>query len=248
MRKTVRIIVTILFFICSGTSAYFACKVYQAEKENKESADVYDVIATQASSREEKDSAEDPEYPDVDMAYLRSQNKDAAGWIFSPGTVIDYPVVQGNDNDYYLEHLFDGSVNANGCIFIDCGNREPFKDDNTIIYGHHMKSGAMFASLTQYDLPEYYREHPYLYFINGDGVYKIELFAGYSAAVEDDFHRFNFTDESDFSSWLSYVQSRSDFKAQCQVNSDDKIVTLVTCAYVFEDARYVLHGRVLKIA
>ena len=82
------------------------------------------------------------------------------GWIYSSDTTINYPVVQGSDNAYYLKHLADGTENRNGCPFLDVQNRPDFTDDNSIIYGHHMQNGTMFADISWYEDQNYYNEHP----------------------------------------------------------------------------------------
>ena len=89
-------------------------------------------------------------------------NPDTVAWLFGPGTVIDYPVMRADDYNYYLCHLPDGTYHVNGSLFIDFNCAPDFSDRLTVIYGHHMKSGQMFRSLTKYKEQAYYREHPYL--------------------------------------------------------------------------------------
>ena len=124
-------------------------------------------------------------YPNlvIDHAALKASNPDYKGWLYVPCLEISYPVVRGEDNEYYLTHLADGSGNRNGCLFVDCGNSSDFSDDNTIIYGHHMRSGAMFASLVNYRDQDYYDAHPFLYLILGETPYRVDLFSGYDVAA-----------------------------------------------------------------
>ncbi len=185
---------------------------------------------------------------EVDMDYLRTVNSDIVGWLYCPGTVINYPVVQGNDNSYYLTHLADGSENRNGSLFIDCDNAADLSDENTIIYGHHMQSGAMFASLVKYADQAYYEAHPYMYLDVGDVQYLVEVFAGYDAAVDDDAYCRTFACEKDFAEWLGQVKAKSDFSADVKVAVGDRVISLSTCSYGFEDARYVVHGKLLLLS
>lgn len=187
------------------------------------------------------------DFPEVDMAYLKSVSPNIVGWLYSPGTVIDYPVVQGEDNSYYLTHLADGSPNRNGCLFIDCDNAADFSDDNTILYGHHMQSGAMFASLVNYADQDYYEAHPYLYLVAEGVPYRIDVFSGYDAAVSDTAYSRSFATKHDFARWMRQVAAKSDFQADLELTTDDRIVTLSTCAYSFDNARYVLHGRLVRL-
>ena len=97
----------------------------------------------------------------VDFQKLLEINPDTIAWIRFPDepSQINYPVVQGNDNQYYLKHLFSGEWNGSGCIFLDSRNRADFSDRHSIIYGHHMKNGSMFSGLTEYKKQEFYDSH-----------------------------------------------------------------------------------------
>ena len=93
---------------------------------------------------------------EVDFEGLRKENSDVAGWIYCPDTVVNYPVMHGEDNDLYLHHLVNRQYNFAGCIFEDCRNTPGQKDPATILYGHHMKDGSMFAMLHKYTDQKYY--------------------------------------------------------------------------------------------
>ena len=99
----------------------------------------------------------------VDFNSLLAQNSQVVGWIYSPNTVISYPVLKGGDNDYYLHHTLNGAENASGSIFMDAVCEPDLSGDNTILYGHHMNNGSMFASLANYKQEGYLEEHPVLY-------------------------------------------------------------------------------------
>lgn len=116
---------------------------------------------------------------------LKMQNEHFAFHLFCPDTAINYPVVQGEDNAYYLGHLFGGEENAAGCLFVDYLCDQDFSSDNTIVYGHNMKNGSMFATLLAYKDETFYKAHPTMQLQTADAVYLIELIAGYSPA--DDF-------------------------------------------------------------
>ena len=97
------------------------------------------------------DLSKPADLPEINFKSLQEVNSDVIGWIYSPDTTINYPVVQGDDNVYYLKHLADGTENRNGCPFLDVQNRPDFTDDNSIIYGHHMQNGTMFAGVSWYN-------------------------------------------------------------------------------------------------
>ena len=111
----------------------------------------------------------------MDFESLLAQGPDVKAWLELPGTVIQYPVAQGEDNSYYLKHLYDGTANKVGCLFIDYENAEDFSDNNTIIYGHNMRDGSMFSALVEYKAQAYYDEHPEMYLVTPEGGYVVEV-------------------------------------------------------------------------
>ncbi|NLG25173.1 MAG: class B sortase, partial [Clostridiales bacterium] len=182
----------------------------------------------------------------VDFAALRAVNDDVVAWIYAEGTPIDYPVVLGDDNAYYLDHTFFGRPGSAGAIFIDAANRADFSDGNTVVYGHHMKDGSMFAGLPNYGDQAYYDAHPVIYLYTPDGDYAIELFSGYvrdASALPIDF-----AGPEAFLGYVDAVRQLSDFESDVVVAADDRIVTLITCTYNFDDARYAVHGRLAPLA
>ena len=265
MRATIfRWAAIIMAIISFGIAAYFAGKIYYTEQEYAEGDAVYEEILEQAvvtmpevpgenpepdgeaesqiaqeAQKEERDSI----VPEIDFAALKAVNEDVVGWLYLPDTVISYPVVQGEDNSYYLKHLIDGTYNVNGCLFMDYKNQRNLMDDNTLIYGHHMDSGKMFASLVKYKNQEFYDAHPVLYFLTEDVVYQIELFAGYTTTADSGAYMISLSMREEKIEWLKEMFHSSDFFADVTVSALDHIVTFSTCAYDFQDARYVLHGK-----
>jgi sortase B len=182
------------------------------------------------------------ELPDVDFHSLYQINEDVSGWLYCPDTAINYPVVQGQDNDFYLSHLIDGSEGDCGTLFLDCdADRQAH---NQVIYGHHMKDGSMFASLLHYQEQGYYDQHPVLYYITPRQSYEVRLFAGFTTQAVSAAYNQRF-DRCDFGDWLTEMQNQSDFQSKTTPTTSDQVLTLSTCAYSFKDARYVVMG-VLK--
>ncbi len=122
----------------------------------------------------------------VDFKELTNNSKDAIGWIYSEGTNINYPIVQGKDNEHYLSHLPSGAWDICENIFVDFKNSSDFSDMNTIIYGHNMKNGSMLSTLEEYKNQEYYDEHPIIYLLTPEKNYKILLISGYTALPNDE--------------------------------------------------------------
>ncbi len=111
-------------------------------------------------SEEKPDNQEEPEesLPKIDFDGLRAINEDIVAWIQIPGIGVDYPVVQGKDNEHYLHYTFDGKANKAGSIFLDYRNRADFTDRKVILYGHNMKDGSMFSNLKKYQDASFRKE------------------------------------------------------------------------------------------
>lgn len=264
--KLVRIAAALAAIACLGTAAYFAGLIWSTEREYQKGDDTYDALAelvkedpgkspdsseTDDNNKDISDfgaseNAEDEESTqEINLDLAKQFNNDITAWLYCPDTVIDYPVCHGDDNSYYLTHLADGTYNRNGCLFVDCKNSSDFTDDNTIIYGHHMASGKLFASLIKYKDQDYYEEHPIMYLTTEEGTYKIELFSGYVTEIGSSAYTMNFAMAKEKTKWLKEISNKSDFTANAMtISSTDRIITLSTCAYDFQNARYVVHGKV----
>lgn len=124
-----------------------------------------------------------PSNPDkVDFEALWETGPDIIGWLNLPDTAVNYPVTQTDDNEYYLHHLYDGTYNKMGCLFADYENQADFSDRNTIIYGHNMRDGSIFATLNEYDEQSYFDEHPQMYLVTPDGGFICEIFTAFVAS------------------------------------------------------------------
>lgn len=181
-------------------------------------------------------------FPKIDFHGLWEVNAQTVGWIYCEGTSISFPVVQGEDNEYYLKHMFNGEENPDGSIFLDSGNKSDFSDCHNIIYGHHMNSGAMFAPLLEYKKQEFYEEHPRMLLMTPEGNYVVEIFAGYVADVEADAWRIEFSSLQEYGEWIERSVSKSWISAGAAPAVSDRVLTLSTCSYEFENARFVLLG------
>lgn len=179
---------------------------------------------------------------------LKMQNEHFTFHLSCPDTAINYPVVQGEDNAYYLGHLFGGEENAAGCLFVDYLCDQDFSSDNTIVYGHSMKNGSMFATLLAYKDETFYKAHPTMQLQTADAVYLIELIAGYSPADDFDAWQIDFANDDAFYAFLDEAQAASTFQSDITVTAQDSLITLSTCSYETADARYVVLGRLVPAA
>lgn len=155
----------------------------------------------------------------VNFKKLQKVNPDVIGWIYCPDTVIDYPVLQGFNNDQYLHHDYTGEYNFSGSIFVDAGCGKEFSDPNSIIYGHNMNSGSMFASLSKWADQEYYEQHPVMWLLTPTRDYKIALFSGHHADALGSDYAIAHSPCLQTAALLTDAINNSEFKADVQLDS-----------------------------
>jgi sortase B len=167
------------------------------------------------------------------------------GWIKLDGTPIDYPVMQYTDNDFFLTRLPDGTSHRNGSIFLDYRNNSDFSDKSILIYGHETRAGDMFGVLKNYRNQEFYDANPVIYLYTPEKDYIIEIFAGSIAHSIRDHPLLHFESDEDFLSYINNIKRTSVFSSDVEVSPDDRIVSLVTCTYDFDDARLIIVGKMV---
>ncbi len=209
--------------------------------------------APEDDNTETEPAGEDPSVvlPTVDFDALRETGPDIIGWLTLPDTAINYPVTQADDNEYYLHHLYDGTYNKTGCLFADYENQEDFSDRNTIIYGHNMRDGSMFAMLNEYDEQSYFDGHPQMYLVTPDGGYVVEIFTAFVAKPSESGSdtspwRLSFKDDGAYTTWLSEMVSRSVIETDVTVTSSDKVLTLSTCT-PGGASRFIVMGKLAAV-
>lgn len=185
----------------------------------------------------------------MDFSKLININPDTIGWIKVLGTNINYPVVQTNDNDYYLTHSFDRSYNKAGWIFADYINKDLKNnqlDKNTSIYGHNRQNSSMFGTLSNVFENEWRnnKENHYINFstLNKNMVW--EVFSTYTIEKENYYIQNNFSSDTDYIKFLNTIKDRSTYKYNVNVSKEDKILTLSTCTNIGE-GRTVVHAKLI---
>ena len=227
-RRRRSVIPILLIIIGIGLIVAAAAIFINAQIGYRQASDSYQKIEKQYVS--DKDGSG---LPVIDFNALAQTNPDVVGWIYVPGTTINYPVVQTTDNKKYLNTLFDGTANASGAIFLDCDDTAPgLVDQQTTVYGHHMNDGSMFNVISDTTDQSKFDAIECVYYITRDATYKLKPLA--TKVVEDSYAKArtpNFTDTT-LSSYLSEILDGAEAKAS---DADDraasatKVVTLVTC-------------------
>jgi len=188
-------------------------------------------------------AAQEPDYISIDFATLQAKYPDVVGWLYCANTGLNYPIVQTAEEggEYYLYRDIDGSSNKNGTVFLDWQCNSNFTSQNNLVYGHNMKTGRMFAPIVKYRQQSFYDAHPYMYLYTPNQLYKVNLFAGMVTPHDSTVYNYSLT---------------SDYIKECIANSTfmssdgtptGNILTLSTCAYDFDNARYVVMGEMVPI-
>ena len=185
----------------------------------------------------------------VDFDSLRAVNEDVIGWMIQEGTEINFPIVQGEDNEYYLTHLYTGAVNRTGSIFADAGNSPYFTDMCTYLYGHNRKNGSMFASLPNYLDEEYYRAHPTMTVITPYEDYAAEIFACVreSAEQEETWRVKQFSGRGEYEAFVQSILDRSRLDTGIVPQWGDPLLALCTCTNEVHEERYIVFARLRPI-
>lgn len=259
MKKPVKIILACLIVVLVAVFGYSAYRVTHTLHQYNESARYYEKTRQSAVAvdpeKHADPTAQQPQEIEktekspitVDFDALKAINPDIRGWLYSEGTKINYPVVQARDNAYYLYRLMDGSYNPGGTLFMDYRCQSDFGSKNTIIYGHHMQDGSMLASLVNYGKQAYYDEHPVMYLNTPDGDYRLEIFAGFVTWYDSRVYMYDFSSRTEFDEWVELMRSYSDFSCDVEVNQEDFLITLSTCTYDYDNARYVVLARMVPL-
>lgn len=170
-------------------------------------------------------------HQDIDWTGLLQMNSDCVGWLWVPGTVVQYPVVQGQDNSYYLNHSFEKEYSPLGGIFMDSEVPSDLTGDITFMYGHNAgQDEAMFTPLQQYTESEFWQSHPVFYYFTPRQSYKIEVFAAFTGQADPQNYRRNFLDEEDFAQQIAYLKQQAAYTCDVEVAPEDRVVALSTCS------------------
>lgn len=169
-------------------------------------------------------------------------NEDYRMWIEVPNTNIDYPVVQGKDNDFYLNHDFNKKESSSGAIFMDYKNNID-KDKNIIIYGHNMRNKSMFQNLMKFKDEEFWKENNKIFLTIDGKRYEYEIFSSYISNAKDIDLKTNFENEGEYLKYIDDIRKKSIFHREMDVKSDDRIITLSTCSYEKDDFRMIIHSK-----
>lgn len=188
-----------------------------------------------------------PENP-VNFEELTSLNSDLYAWIRIPGTVIDYPVAQSSyeDDNYYLHHNYLGNYEFAGTIYSQRHNTKFFIDRVTVLYGHNMLNGSMFASLHNFSDPDFFEENQYIYIYTDGHILTYQIFAAYEYDNRHILNSFEFHDDEVYSQYLYDClhphSTNSIVREGVELDIEDRIITLSTCTNYNSNLRFLVQG------
>ena len=180
----------------------------------------------------------------MNFGQLAVINEDVRGWLIAEDTILNYPVVQAEDNEYYLTHLFSGEQNKTGAVFMDCGNSRFFTDMCTWLYAHNRQDDTMFAVIPSYADQAFFDSHPTMYLLTPYGDFLVELFACIRGNVTEaeKWHVKSFDGRSEFETYIQNIRSQSRVTSDTEVLWGDQLLAMSTCTNQVHEERYVLFG------
>ena len=231
--KILKWILSLIFLSVFSFSVFSIYKILHEEKveeQNKneliEAVEIPDI------------PSEEPEFT-VDFDYLKSINSNVVGWIVIEDTQVNYPIVQGNNNSYYLNHSYDKKWSSFGSIFMDYSSSSDFSDKNTFIYGHHTRNGSMFGELGKFMKKDFLLEHPSFYLYTPSGNYRADIFSVYTADALSDSYDQSFSSLEEFNSYINIVTGKSKYHLDVDIDTNsDKIITLYSCSREYGYSKY----------
>lgn len=190
----------------------------------------------------------------LQVKQLQGQNTDIVGWLEIENTNINYPVLQGADNNYYMTHNYKNEKSKNGSIFLDADYNWDIPSNNLLMYGHNLGNGMMFQELLKYEKESFYQEHPVIRFTTAEEDAEYEIISVFKSRVyyksEKNVFRYyyfiNNESEEEYNEFVKNAKNASLYPIDATASYGDQLITLSTCSYYVEDGRFVVVGRKIE--
>ena len=229
-----KILYHIFLLLCIAVFCISAYKLYGYYKSYKEAKDTYEKIKKDNVKKTNGDRT-------IDFDKLQAKNPDIVGWVYAKGTGIDYPIVQGKDNEEYLHQDFNKKKSSSGTIFLDNNCKKDFTSDNNIIYGHHMKNGTMFAQLLKFREKSFLKKHNEIMIFTPDRTIHLKVISAYAQKAQNKIP-VTFANDKQKKAYIKKIESMSEQTIKTSRINDSHIYTFVTCSYEGEDNRTYVHA------
>lgn len=222
-----------------------ADQVEEGQEEEKQSESDADSSATKKEKKELARNYNREEFPDIEVDFpaLRKINQDTVGWLYVGSCGISYPILQGEDNDYYMHRTFEGNQNSSGSILMDFRDDKYLKDWNTFIYGHNMKNGSMFGSLKKLLKDDtLYDQDPYIYVFLPGYIYRYKIFSYYKDTPDSKMY-WTADTLQEYRQYIRDALALSVRECNVETSEENNMITLVTCSGSGEGKmRFFVHG------
>jgi len=238
--RSLLMLVFIVILIFSGI------KIIKWLLDNKQNEELQSNLSQYVEIKEDENDTQDNEYK-IDFKALKEKNSDTVGWLKVNGTNIEYVVVKGTDNSYYLKHNFERQSNSAGWIFADYRNKFHFTDYNIIIYGHNTRDGSMFGTLKNTLKEDWYsnKDNHTIIFVTENRINKYQVFSVYEDKASDYPITTEFKSDNEYLTFLNTVKKKSKYNFNVDVSEEQSILTLSTCATNNQN-RVTLHAINIK--
>lgn len=245
VKKSYKILIFILLVIIICSVIYIV-KYFLAREEVKEESNLLNTITVDKTDITPKKTERM-----LQVEELKKKNSDIIGWIEIEGTNINYPVLQGSDNDFYMTHNYEKEESVYGSLFLDKDYDWKRGSNNLLIYGHNMQDGSMFHDLLNYADKDYYEEHPIIRFTTPEEDAEYEIIAAFRSRVyyksEQNVFRYyyfvNPESKEEYEEFVKNAKEASIYDTRNTAEYGDKLITLSTCSYHTEDGRFAVIGR-----
>lgn len=269
IRKKIIYVYSFLILIITISTIYviiYIINSFSSRKQAKEESNLLNTIATKQNAnlqveettieqeeiaKEENQSMERKTERMIQVENLQKENSDVVGWIEIEDTGINYPVLQGTDNEYYMTHNYKKQKSRNGSIFLNKDYDWTIPSSNLLIYGHNLNNGVMFQELLKYEKESFYKKHPNIRFTTEKEDAEFEIISVFKSRVyyksEKNVFRYyyfiNAESEEEYNQFITNVKKASLYNIDATAQYNEQLITLSTCAYYVEDGRFVVVGR-----
>lgn len=242
MRKITIFILKTIILICSIIIIY-KCIYYYKDSQTYADLKTFKPEPIKYSVENSDFKSEDsvPSTITSNEPSLIDTNSDYKFWISIANTNIDYPVVKGTDNEFYLYHDFNKNKSESGCLFIDSRNVLN-EDKNMLIYGHNMRNGTMFNTLSNFKNEDFFLNNSNIEIIENNKLYIYDIFSVYTIPANDIDFKLTFENDNDYLKYLNLLKENSWYEKNISLDVNNNMITLVTCSYEYSNARTVVHA------
>ena len=247
MNKWRRWLEALLFLLMLAALFALGKRGFDTWKQKRQEEELRELSRQQETMEETQqeivieEETEPPYESPIDFSALREINPDIVAWVEIPGTRIDYPVVQADNNETYLHRSLEGEESSAGAIYLDCDSDSDFMGKHSILYGHHMKNGSMFAEIVKFKEKSFFQEHREVILYLPDRELHLRTIAALYGDAGGEKRRTGFADQESFNRYVDEMTKNCSFRELPEGNCEC-LYSFVTCSYEFENARTILYA------